>query len=122
MTSLSSEKNPPPGLEELQHWPPSRVLAAIQDRCRRWGIFGQCLQLFHEGEEYVFYCGETEFFVYRRLAAAAVSHTQPGWPVCLVTADQVLDECTPPFPEQDHFACHLGLADWLTLIQEAYGD
>jgi hypothetical protein len=112
----------PLNVEELHRWPPDRVLALIQDLCRRWGIFGQRLSLRHEGEEYVFACGETDFFVYRRLAPAATTHAPPGWPVCLVTADQILDECTPPFPDHDHFACHLGLADWLTLIQEAYGD
>jgi len=107
--------------EALHQLPPSQVLALVQELCRRWGIYGRSLTLRHEGEEYVVACQEMAFAVYRRVAAAATPHTTPGWPVCLVTADHILDECTPPFEEKDYFACHLGLADWLTLIQQACG-
>lgn len=108
--------------DELHQLAPRQVLSLIQDLCRRWGIFGQSLELHHEGEEYVVSCQEDAFTVYRRVTAAATPHATPGWPVCLVTVDHILDECTPPLEEQDHFACHLGLPDWLTLIQQRYGE
>ncbi len=108
------------GSDEVAELPPRRVLALIQDLFRHWGLFGRELPLWHEGEEYCAWCQETVFVVYRRVAPAAVPHGAPGWPVLLVSSEAILDECTPPLEEKDHFACHLGLADWLTLIQQGY--
>lgn len=107
---------------ELQKLPPARVLALIQKLFTQWGIYNQKLTLQHEGDEYAFSCHDQAFVVYRLLPAAGTSPGPPGWPVCLVTAERIIDECSPPFYEEDYFASHLGLADWLTLIQQYFGD
>ncbi|MGQ9919698.1 MAG: hypothetical protein ACUVRZ_00035 [Desulfobacca sp.] len=119
MTDIAAEQLLELDTEALHRLPPPRLWALVQDLCRRWGIYGQSLTLRHEGEEYLVACQEHAFTVYRRVAMAATPHATPGWPVCLVSAEHILDECTPPLEEQDHFACHLNLADWLTLIQQA---
>ncbi len=122
MTDMSPEQLLHLGPDELRQLSPRRVLALIQDLWRRWGLGGHSLRLQHEGEDYLVSCQEDAFAVYRRLRATASPHATPGWPVCLVTVDHILDECTPPLEDEDHFACHLGLADWLTLIQQTYGE
>lgn len=121
MIDLSAKKLLALGQEELHQVPPAQILTLIQDLFKGWGLYGQNLSLHHEGEEYVASCHERAFVVYRRVQAAATAHATPGWPVCLVTPDAIIDECTPPIQEKDYFACNLGLADWLTLIQQRYG-
>jgi hypothetical protein len=107
---------------ELHKLPPARVLAHIQKLFNAWGIYNQKLTVQHEGDKYAFSCHDQAFVVYRLLPAAGRSPGSPGWPVCLVTAQGVVDECSPPFHEEDYFASHLGLADWLALIQNFFGD
>jgi hypothetical protein len=106
---------------ELQKIPPARVLGHIQKLFKTWGIFGKKLTLKHEGAEYAFSCQEKAFVVYRLLAVGEKPAGTPGWPVCLVTAEGVIDECSPPYADEDYFASHLGLADWLIIIQQYYG-
>lgn len=107
--------------EELHRLPPGQVLDLIQKLFRDWGLFGESLTLRHEGEEYLASCQTHAFVVYRRVTGATTPHAAPGWPVCLVTAEAVFDECTPLPEGKDYFACHLGLADWLAIIQQTYG-
>ena len=42
---------------------------------------------------------------------------RPGWPVCLVTAEAVVDETSPPHLPEDEFASGLSLDGWLDLIE-----
>ena len=108
--------------DELQKIPSTRVLAHIQKLFKKWGIYNRKLTLRHEGEEYAFSCRDEAFVVYRLVPEGGKPPGPPGWPVCLVTAEGVIDECSPPYHDQDYFASHLGLADWLTIIQQDYGD
>jgi hypothetical protein len=107
---------------ELQKLPPDGVLTHIQKLFKQWGIYNQKLTLNHEGDDYVFSCRENAFVIYRLLPSAGKSPGPPGWPVCLVTAAGVTDECSPPSHDEDYFASHLGLADWLAIIQQYFGD
>ncbi len=107
---------------ELQKLPPSLVLAHIQKLFRKWGIFHQKLFLQHEGDDYAFSCDEKAFVVYRLLPLAGQPAGAPGWPVCLVNAAGVVDECSPPYHDEDYFASHLGLTDWLAIIQQYFGE
>jgi hypothetical protein len=107
---------------ELQKLPPSRLLAHIQKLFKKWGIFNQKLILQHEGDEYAFSCDDKAFVVYRLLPIAGKPPGTPGWPVCLVTAEGVIDECSPPYEYEDYFASHLGLADWLAIIQQYFDE
>jgi hypothetical protein len=106
----------------LHNMPPARLLPHIQKLFKQLGIYNQKLTLQHEGDEYAFSCHDQAFVVYRLLPVAGKSPGPPGWPVCLVTAEGVMDECSPPFQEEDYFASHLGLADWLAIIQQYFGD
>ena len=105
---------------DLQHLPPSRVLAHIQSLFKKWGIYNQKLILRHEGEEYAFSCDDKALIIYRLLSGAGKSPGSPGWPVCLVTAEGIIDECSPPHHIEDFFASHMGLADWLAIIEQDY--
>lgn len=104
--------------DDLHSLPPGEVLAYIQKCFKKWGIYGRKLTLRHEGEGYAFSCDDKAFVVYRLMPGAG----PPGWPVCLVTAGGIIDECSPPFQDEDYFASHLGLADWLVIIQQDYED
>lgn len=105
-------------LEELS---PGEVLTYIQNLFRAWGIFNQKLVVSHEGVDYACLCQDTAFVVYRLLPPHGAPPGRPGWPVCLVTPTEVIDECSPPYDGEDFFACHLGLADWLALLEAYYG-
>jgi hypothetical protein len=107
---------------ELHTLPASRVLEQIQALFKKWGVYHQRLQVQHEGDDYAFSCDDKAFVVYRLLPTDGQPPGSPGWPVCLVTADGVVDECSPPYHDEDFFASHLGLADWLTLIQQFFGE
>lgn len=108
--------------EDLHRWPPARLLAEIQNLCRQWGIWGRKVSLEHEGQTYLVSCEAQAFVIYRLLPPEAKTPGAPGWPVCLVTQDSFIDECSPPYLEEDHFACHLSLADWLAILASRWGN
>lgn len=108
--------------QDLSRWPPAHLLAEIQNLCRRWGIWGRKISLEHEGQTYLVSCEPQSFIIYRLLPPGAKAPGGPGWPVCLVTQDSFFDECSPPRLEEDHFACHLSLADWLAILASHCGD
>jgi hypothetical protein len=107
---------------ELQKLPPALLLEHVQKLFKQWGIYNQKLTLQHEGDSYVCSCRDEAFVVYRLLPVAGTPPGAPGWPVCLLTPDGVIDECSPPYHDEDYFASHLGLADWLAIIQQYYGE
>lgn len=107
---------------ELEKLPPDRVLEHIQNLFMKWGIYNQKLTLQHAGDEYAFSCHDKAFIVYRLLPGVGNPRGAPGWPVCLVTAAGVIDECSPPYHDEDYFACHLCLDDWLAIIQQSFGE
>jgi hypothetical protein len=122
MVGPTTENNTEFSEVELQNLPPSLLLEYIQNLFKKWSIYNQKLTLQHEGDTYVFSCHDTAFVVYRLLPAAGKPPGAPGWPVCLVTTEGVIDECSPPYHNEDYFASHLGLADWLAIIQQYYGE
>lgn len=96
------------------------LLRRIQARFRELGIFGSPLTLAHEGEKYLVSCDDQAFTVYRLVEKCHVPPGHPGWPVCLVTAEAVVDETSPPHLPEDEFASGLNLKDWLELIESLY--
>ncbi|AEB10389.1 hypothetical protein [Desulfobacca acetoxidans] len=108
-------------IENLHTLPPTRLLHRLQELFQQWGIYKQRLIVNHEGENYLIACDEEAFVVYRLLPAHGKSPGAPGWPVCLLTANTMADECSPPHDGEDHFASRLSLADWLVIIEEFYG-
>ncbi|MDD3580570.1 MAG: hypothetical protein PHW74_06085 [Desulfobacca sp.] len=98
----------------------SLVFAQIQDLFHRLGIFGQKLQLEFEGNKYLISCDARAFLVYRVNEQGAVPPGVPGWPVCLVTAETVVDECGPAPLKCEYFSTGLALPDWLEIIEQYY--
>jgi hypothetical protein len=99
---------------------PEELLRRIQARFRELGLFGSTLSLTHNGEPYLAICDDHVFAVYRRVDQGHVSPGRPGWPVCLVTAETVADETSPPHLADDEFASGLSLQGWIKLIETAF--
>ncbi len=98
---------------------PAELLTRIQARFRELGLWGQTLTLTQGGEQYQVRCDDQAFAVYRRVEQCHLPPGRPGWPVCLVTAEMVVDESSPPHQPDDEFTSGLGLQDWLDLIEAA---
>jgi len=96
---------------------PAELLRRIQARFRERGLFGSSLTLTHNGERYLVACDDQAFAVYRQVDQCHVPPGRPGWPVCLVTAEAVVDETSPPHLAEDEFASGLSLKGWLELIE-----
>jgi hypothetical protein len=103
--------------ESAPHPSPAEKLGRIQVRFREMGRFGSPLTLTHKGEKYLVTCDDWGFAVYRVLDQGHVAPGRPGWPVCLVTAEAVVDETSPPHLAEDEFASGLSLNGWLDLIE-----
>ena len=99
---------------------PAELLGRIQARFRELGLFGTPLTLTHNGKRYLATCDDRVFAVYRLLDQGHVPPGRPGWPVCLVTNEAVVDETSPPHLADDEFASGLGLKEWLQLIETTF--
>jgi len=99
---------------------PAARLHRIQARFRELGLFESTLTLTHNGEKYLVNCDDRVFAVYRLVGKCHLSPGRPGWPVCLVTAEAVVDETSPPHLADDEFVSGLSLEGWLTLIDSHY--
>jgi hypothetical protein len=99
---------------------PAELLHRIQDRFRELGRLGEKLTLTHQGRQYLASCDDRAFTVYRLVEHCHIPPGRPGWPVCLVTAETVIDETSPPALPQDEFASGLTLWDWLALIEKTF--
>ena len=100
---------------------PAELLRRIQARFRELGLFGQTLNLTHKAEQYLVRCDAQAFAVYRLVEKCHVPPGRPGWPVCLATAEVVVDETSPPHLPEDEFDSGLSLEAWLKLINSLYG-
>jgi hypothetical protein len=98
---------------------PAELLRRIQDLFRKLGLLGQTLTLDHQGQKYLVGCDAEAFTVYRLVEHCHFPPGAPGWPVCLVTAETIIDETSPPHLPEDEFAAGLSLQEWLELIQTA---
>ena len=98
---------------------PPELLARIQEVFRNLGRLGEKLTLTHEGRRYLVSCDEEAFTVYRLLDQGHRPPGRPGWPVCLVTAETVIDETGQP-ALKDEFASGLSLENWLRLIESVF--
>jgi hypothetical protein len=99
---------------------PAELLRRIQALFRDRGIFASTVTLAHRGENYLVRCDTHAFAVYRLVEHGHVPPGRPGWPVCLVTAEAVVDEASPPHLPEDEFASGLGLEEWLDLIETSF--
>jgi hypothetical protein len=109
------------GTESTLQTSPAERLTRIQARFRELGRFGQTLSVTYHGEPYLVSCDAQAFTVYRLVEHGHLPPGQPGWPVCLVTGEVVVDETIPPHLPEDEFSSGLSLEEWLDLIERLYG-
>lgn len=100
--------------------PPAEGLGQIQALFKKLGLFEKKLTLSHQGHKYLARCDAHSFTVYRLIDKCHLPPGEPGWPVCLVTPDSIIDETSPPHLEQDDFSSGLTLSDWLQLIDKTF--
>jgi hypothetical protein len=98
----------------------TEMLRRIQERFRELNIFEQTLTLTYQEEKYLVSCNAEAFAVYRLVTHCHVPPGQPGWPVCLVTGEVMVDETSPPHLPEDEFSSGLSLGGWLKLIESLY--
>lgn len=108
------------GTDSTPQTSPAEMLSQIQDRFRELGLFGQTLTLTYQEEKYLVSCDTRAFAVYRLVEKCHVPPGRPGWPVCLVTAEVMVDETSPPHLPEDEFSSGLSLEEWLDLIDSLY--
>ena len=106
--------------ESTSHTSPAETLSRIQDRFRELGIFGRTLTLTYKDKNYLVSCSAEAFAVYRLVEKCHVPPGQPGWPVCLVTDEVMVDETSPPHLPEDEFTSGLNLEEWLDLIETSF--
>lgn len=92
------------------------LFTRIREEFREKGLLGQSLMLEYEGIRYRITCDESAFIVYRVNENSGPRHHVPGWPVCLVNADTIFEECGSQDLGNDHCACGLDVDKWLDLV------
>jgi hypothetical protein len=78
------------------------------------GWLNQTIRIKHRDRRYRIYCSEKEFFAYRINDNCGVSPGFPGWLVCIVTGDHIIDDakmCAFPSTEPS-------TRDWVRCITE----
>ncbi len=90
------------------------VLQRFVDVFGSKGRLNQTLRIKHRGRRYRIFCSERKFFVYQINDHYGVSWGFPGWPVCIVTPDQIIDDS-----EMSAFApAEPSVHDWLRCIAD----
>jgi hypothetical protein len=95
---------------------PDDIFRQIKTLFSDLGIFGSVMCLEHDGIPYRICCDENSFMVYRANDSTESRHHVPGWPVCLVTAQQIFEECRTDGLGSDHHACVVELSHWLDMV------
>jgi len=102
--------------------PPAEILRRIQARFKKLGLFEKKLTLTHQGHKYLAGCDAQSFTIYRLIERCHLPPGKPGWPVCLVTQEALIDETSQPLLTEDDFSSGLTLPDWLQLIEKTFGE
>jgi len=97
---------------------PDDIFRHIKNLFSELGIFGSVLSLEHDGIAYRICCDENCFMVYRANDSTGTRHHVPGWPVCLVTEQEVFEECHTDGIGSDHHACVVQLTHWLEMVAQ----
>jgi hypothetical protein len=71
---------------------PSLMLQEFIDCFTERGWLNQVLRIQRGERKYRIICNETGFFAYRINENHGISPGIPGWPVCLVTPERILDD------------------------------
>ena len=78
------------------------------------GWLDQTLRIRHRDRRYRIFCSRKKFLAYRINDNCHVRHGFPGWPVCIITVDQIIDDSEMSrFPSAEPSA-----RDWLRCIHD----
>lgn len=98
---------------------PGRVFSRIRDAFQARGLFGSPLSVEYAGSRYRISCDERNFIVYRVSENSLSRHHVPGWPVCMVNADTIFEECSLPGLADDHYSCDATVEKWLEILDSS---
>ena len=78
------------------------------------GWLDQTLRIRHRGRRYRIFCSRQKFLAYRINDKGHVQYGYPGWPVCIITTDRIIDDShMSPFPSNEP-----GSHEWLRCIND----
>lgn len=86
---MKSARKPTPGPAEKKAKATLQKFVGIFENK---GWLNQTLRVRYQGRKYRIFCSQTGFVAYRINDYCGVSPGIPGWPVCFVTTDQILEE------------------------------
>lgn len=87
-----------------------RLVGVFEDK----GWLDQTLRIKHRERRYRIFCSKKKFLAYRINDHCHVSRGFPGWPVCIITADRIIDDShMSPFPSNEP-----GAREWLRCIDD----
>lgn len=98
---------------------PGTMFSRIRDAFRARGLLGSPISVEYAGRSYRISCDETHFMVYRVNENTHLRHHVPGWPVCLVNADTIFEECSVSGLATDHCACDATVEKWIEIIESS---
>jgi len=78
------------------------------------GWLDQTIRIKYRGRKYRICCNAQEFFAYRINDHWGVSHGYPGWPVCIVNPDQMIEDSDMSAFESTELSAH----GWLRCLTE----
>jgi|APFre7841882724_1041349.scaffolds.fasta_scaffold15390_2 hypothetical protein len=78
--------------QDLAEKKPTDVLQKFVGLFMSKGWLNQTLRIKHRDRRYRISCCEKKFFAYRINDSCGVSPGYPGWPVCIITHDQIIDD------------------------------
>ena len=88
----------------------SKIVGVFEEK----GWLNRAIRIKHPKGRYHIYCTEKKFIAYRINDNCHISRGFPGWPVCIITIDQIIDDShMSPFPSAEP-----GARDWLRCIND----
>ncbi len=91
---------------------PSEILLKLIAAFGSRGWLGQTIRIKHLERRYRISCTESEFVAYRINENHGGSHGIPGWPVCIVNQNQIVEDAHLVSPGSREPAAH----DWWRCI------
>lgn len=98
---MEEDSKPPPEPTELLQ----QLIGIFTDK----GWLNQTVRIKHRGCRYRLLCSEKTFIAYRINSRSGLSPGVPGWPVCIIDRDQIVENSVmSPFPDDEP-----GVQSWL---------
>jgi len=93
---------------------PQEALESLVGVFESKGWLDQTLRIRHRERRYRIFCSKKKFLAYRINDKGHVPQGFPGWPVCIITTDQIIDDSEmSQFPSDEPSA-----RDWLRCIND----